>query len=175
LDSYNEEVLSVVKGLQGVQTRLERLLNAGKLPSSIAAECQLLHTCLSRVRQSVLLEGRIAQKPDMDKTLADIEQKLDELGISPTVVGYHYVCKAVLLILRRPDRTRGLYTEIGKIYGIHSEHVRDCIRTAIKAGYAKYPDRWKELLADKEGRPANIPAIMSMARVIRNQYTYKAI
>jgi len=66
---------------------------------------------------------------------------LKDLGISASLLGYHYIKEAILILNGDATKVKGitkrLYPEIAKLYGTTATKVERAMRNAVETGWLK--------------------------------------
>lgn len=74
-----------------------------------------------------------------DKVEKILNQALPKFGISPSIKGYHYICKAVKIVLDNPEITisfsKQVYPEMANTFNVSAMSIERSIRNAIHNGY----------------------------------------
>ena len=106
----------------------------------------------------------------------EVATALKRTGVAPKLCGYHYLCRAVELVLEHPDwmdrMTEKLYPTIAAEYESTSQRVERSMRYAVEnafdCGDLKEIERVFGYTVDKEkGKPSNREYIARMADSLR--------
>ena len=106
----------------------------------------------------------------------EVATALKRTGVAPKLCGYHYLCRAVELVLEQPDwmdrMTEKLYPTIAAEYESTSQRVERSMRYAVEnafdCGDLKEIERVFGYTVDKEkGKPSNREYIARMADSLR--------
>lgn len=94
----------------------------------------------TRVRQSHIKELNLSTAPITNQYEVMLRDKLKELGMSPSLVGYEYLVECVLLCMDHPTMrfavTSELYPTIAERFGTTKSAVERGIRHCIQEAFA---------------------------------------
>jgi len=91
---------------------------------------------------------------------------VQQLGIRPNLIGYHFLIKAILMTFNSPNLlkslTKELYPQIAKDYGKNTKAVERNMRRAIESAYECDPQRIQSVFYYKVDKPY-VSEVISMA------------
>lgn len=98
-----------------------------------------------------------------------VTELIIELGIPAHIKGYHYIRKAIIMVVEDINLigavTNELYPAVAKAYGATPQRVERAIRHAIMVGYKKCEEHWrKNSIYD---HPTNAEFIATVADKLR--------
>lgn len=101
-----------------------------------------------------------------DELEIDATRFVQQLGIRPNLMGYHFLIKAIILSLESPyllnTLTKGLYPKVAAHFGKDVKAVERNIRRAIESAYDYDPKRIQSVFYYKVNKPY-ISEIISLA------------
>ena len=115
-------------------------------------------------------------RPDLE-TL--VTQNLHELGVPAHIKGYHYIRRAIMMVVENMDMlnfiTKQLYPEIAKSYSTTSSRVERAIRHAIEVAWVRgKPETMNNVFGytihTGKGKPTNSEFIAMIADNLRLKY-----
>lgn len=90
-----------------------------------------------------------------------VEDKLLEIGLDPSILGFKYINDAVIYCLLHCINvadisiTKVLYPEIAKMNNTSASRIERCIRTCIEKAFANTPNFPEALISGASGKAAN--------------------
>ena len=144
-------------------------------PKSVIDFLKIMESSILSRKQAVLDNTPSPEPPEMKakRIVRRINAELNQIGISPKVVGYQYLADAILFVVNQYKRN--LYYEIGKKYGKTEASVERAMQNAINKAWktSDIEDLLKYYTArinPEKGVPTITEFVYYYANKIKNEY-----
>lgn len=111
-----------------------------------------------------------AAAPARGRTLEEVHDLLQALGIPPHLKGYRYLGDAILLVLDQPELlgavTKGLYPAVARHNGTTASRVERAIRHAIGMAWERGLERLQQLFRHSGGQRRTKPSNSEFIAVV---------